>query len=118
VSVEGWVAVAAGVAAALLFIRRVLGGGRVSSSIVLQKIQAGARVVDVRSPEEFRSGAYPGAVNIPVQALPARLHEVPKGGPVVLYCASGIRSGAAARILKQAGYDDVVNAGGLHQMPR
>jgi phage shock protein E len=37
---------------------------------------------------------------------------------VVLYCASGARSGVAARILKQAGYAEVVNAGGLGDMPR
>ena len=37
---------------------------------------------------------------------------------MVLYCASGARSGMAARVLKQAGYADVVNAGGLGDMPR
>lgn len=116
-SAEAWLAAAAGVAA-LVLVRRTLGGGRVGSNVVLEKLRAGACVVDVRSPEEFRGGAYPGAVNIPVQALPARVHEIPRSVPVVLYCASGVRSGAAARILKQAGYEDVVNAGGLSDMPR
>jgi len=36
----------------------------------------------------------------------------------VLYCASGGRSSMAARLLKQAGYAEVVNAGGLGDMPR
>ena len=86
---------------------------------IKEKITAGARIIDVRSPGEFRDGAYPGAVNIPLATLPARLMELePKDKPIVLYCASGARSGQASRILKQAGFADVVNAGGLADMPR
>ncbi len=86
---------------------------------IKDKIAAGARVVDVRTPAEFRDGAYPGAVNIPLAVLPARMHELePKDKPIVLYCASGSRSGQAAWLLKRAGFTDVVNAGGLEDMPR
>lgn len=89
------------------------------SNSISEKIKAGARVVDVRTPDEFADGAYPGAVNIPLAALLARLPELePKDRPVVLYCASGARSAQAARLLKQAGFVDVVNAGGLDDMPR
>jgi phage shock protein E len=102
---------------AWLIIRRFL-GGKASMSIVKQKIEAGAKIVDVRSPDEFRDGGYAGAVNIPLQSLGARMGEIPKDKPVVLYCASGARSGLAARQLKQAGYADVTNAGGLGDMPR
>lgn len=102
---------------AWLVIRRFI-GGKAKMSIVKQKIEAGAKIVDVRSPDEFRDGGYPGAVNIPLQSLAARLGEIPKDKPVVLYCASGARSGMAARQLKQAGYADVTNAGGLSDMPR
>lgn len=102
---------------AFLVLRRFI-GGKASMSIVKQKIEAGASIVDVRTPEEFRDGGYPGAVNIPLQALGARMNEIPKDKPVVLYCASGGRSGMAARQLKQAGWADVTNAGGLGDMPR
>ncbi len=86
---------------------------------VKQKIAAGAKVVDVRTPAEFAEGAYPGAVNIPLAVLPARMHELePKDGPIVLYCETGARSGQAAWLLKQAGFSDVVNAGGLEDMPK
>jgi phage shock protein E len=107
VAVAGW-----------LVLRRFLKGGKVAENVVMEKIKAGAQIVDVRSPEEFRDGFYPGAVNIPVQDLARRMGELKKEKPVVLYCASGARSGAAARVLKQAGYADVVNAGGLGDMPR
>ena len=108
--------VAAGVG--LFLIWRKVGGGKVSTEIVKQKILAGAAVVDVRSQEEFRDGAYPGALNIPVQSLATKLGTLDKQRPVVLYCASGARSAMAARMLKAAGFADVLNAGGLGDMPR
>jgi phage shock protein E len=86
--------------------------------VVARKIEDGATIVDVRSPAEFEAGAYPGAINIPLGGLARRLHEIPKTGAVVVYCASGIRSGSAARVLRRAGYAEVLNAGGLRQMPR
>jgi len=110
--------VAAAVVVAYILISRLRGGGKVSSTIVLERIKAGATVVDVRTPEEYRGGCYPGARNIPVQELQARLAEIPKDRPVVLYCASGGRSGVAATLLKRAGYPEVFNAGGLGDMPR
>ncbi len=89
-----------------------------AGNTVKDKIAAGARVIDVRTPAEFRDGAYKGAVNIPLAFLPAKMHELePKDKPIVLYCASGARSGQGARILKQAGFTDVINAGGLDDMP-
>ena len=85
---------------------------------VLAKIQAGAAIIDVRSPDEFADGAYPKAKNIPVNSLPNRITEVgPKDKPVVVYCASGGRSAVAAQILKANGFTDVTNAGGLEDMP-
>lgn len=111
-----WIAIA--VVAALLVARRLFGGGRVSASVVQEKIKAGAKVIDVRSVAEFQSGAYPGAVNIPVQELERRMGELPRDKPIVVYCASGGRSAAAERFLRANGFPDVVNGGGLFQMPR
>lgn len=113
---DGWI-IATVAAGGILAARVWIGGRRVSADTVKQKLEAGATVLDVRTPQEFRGGAYPGARNIPVQELSTRLSEVPKGKPVVVYCASGMRSASAARVLAQAGFD-VVNAGGLGHMPR
>ena len=103
---------------AVIILKRILGGGKMASSIVKQKLESGAIIVDVRTPDEFRDGAYPGAKNIPLSELGRRLDEIPKDKPVILYCASGARSSSAARAMKQAGYADVINAGGLADMPR
>ncbi len=113
--VEPWTVVAGG-ALALMIARRLL-VRRAPVEVVRATIQAGARIVDVRTPREFGAGAYPRAVNIPLQTLRSRLGEIPKDRPIVLYCASGMRSASAARILRAAGYERVVNAGGLHHLP-
>jgi phage shock protein E len=90
-----------------------------ATSNVKDRIKAGAKIIDVRTKGEFEDEAYPGAINIPLNVLMTKLDELgPKDGPIVLYCASGARSAQAARLLKQAGYSDVVNAGGIDDMPR
>lgn len=69
-------------------------------------VRAGAVLLDVRTREEFAAEHVPGAVNIPVQELPARITEL--GSParkVVVYCRSGGRSATAAFLLKRAGYE-------------
>ena len=88
-----------------------------AGNTIKDKIAAGAKIVDVRSPAEFKDGAYPGALNIPLPLLPTRMAEFgPKDTPIILYCASGARSGQGMRFLKQNGFTDVINAGGLDDM--
>jgi phage shock protein E len=83
-----------------------------------EKIKSGAHIFDVRTPEEFQEEAYPNAKNIPVDEIRLRLSEFgDTANPIIVYCASGARSAYAARILRNAGYRDVVNAGGLHDLP-
>ena len=72
----------------------------------------GATVVDVREPGEYAEGHVPGAVNIPLSQVPARLDEVPGGGRVFVLCASGNRSKAATDVLLAAGTDAVSVRGG------
>jgi len=117
VNLEPWMIAVAG-AAGFLILRRALGAGRAPPAEVLRRIQAGAKIVDVRTPGEFARGAYPGAINVPLAELGERLDRIPKERPVVVYCASGMRSASAARLLARAGYADVVNGGGLRHMPR
>ena len=77
-------------------------------------------VVDVRTPEEFRSGAYPGAINISLDELQHRIDELgAKDRDITLYCASGARSAYAQRVLQHIGFTNVKNGGGLmHMMMR
>lgn len=87
-------------------------GGDVSGAEARQLVQAGARLVDVRTPGEFAAGHLAGALNIPVQELDGRMQELlPKDAAVVVYCRSGHRSGNAARMLKSAGFATVHDLG-------
>jgi phage shock protein E len=77
-------------------------------------VKKGARLVDVRTPEEFAAGHVEGAVNIPVHELDKRLAELePKDKPVVVYCKSGRRSAKAKDLLQKAGFTSVHNLGGM-----
>jgi rhodanese-related sulfurtransferase len=88
--------------------------GSVSSAEARRLVEAGARLVDVRTPEEFTAGHLPGAINLPVQDLERRMAELEgKERPLVLYCRSGFRSGNAARMLKKAGYAEVHDLGSM-----
>lgn len=116
-NLDPWL-VAAVAAALFLIVPRLLLSRRAAPGVVEEKLAAGATVVDVRTPGEFGTGAHPRAVNIPLSELGSRLAEIPRSRPVVVYCASGFRSGQAARMLAKAGYADVVNAGGLGHLPR
>jgi len=70
-------------------------------------------VVDVRSVEEFSYGAYPGAINIPLDELEMRVDELgKKDRKIILYCASGGRSSYAVQMLRAYGFTNLENGGG------
>jgi phage shock protein E len=71
-----------------------------------------ARLLDVRSSEEFGSGHLSGAVNIPVQDLDRHLADVgPPDGDIVVYCRSGHRSSRATALLRAHGFTKVHDLG-------
>lgn len=78
----------------------------------LQAQKANILLVDVRTAEEFAFGTIDGAVNIPLDELRSRIHEVPADKPVVLFCAVGLRGYVALRILAGHGYSNVRNLSG------
>ena len=77
------------------------------------KNAAGAVLLDVRSPQEYREGHIPGSQNVPLQQLD-NIEEVTENKDTVLYvyCRSGARSRQAVSLLKHMGYTNVHNIGG------
>lgn len=72
------------------------------------------QLVDVRTPDEYMSGAIEGAKNINYFSAEflAGINELDKEKPVVLYCRSGRRSAKAGENLIQAGFKEVYNVKG------
>lgn len=70
-------------------------------------------LLDVRNPQELQTvGAFPGAVNIPLDVLRDHLHELPKDRPISVACMVGLRGYIATRILRQNGFDAIDLSGG------
>jgi len=96
-----------------------LRAGTIPPSDARALVNAGARLVDVRTPQEFSEGHLEGAVNIPVRDIEARLGELgDKQGSIVLYCRSGARSAKAKTLLESHGFTRVVNLGAMSSWPR
>ena len=75
-------------------------------------------LLDVRHPEELAVEQAPGAVNIPLDQLRARLDELPRDREIHVICRSGQRAYYATRILLQNGFKASTVAGGMlsHEM--
>jgi len=82
------------------------------------KDQNSTIIVDVRTAGEFYSGAFPNAVNIPLDDIMANNGDLGSdmNREIIVYCASGARSAYAQQVLKQRGYNNVKNGGGIAAM--
>lgn len=74
--------------------------------------KAYSQFVDVRTPEEYSNGHAARAINIPLDTLTAKLDTLEKNEPVYLICQTGNRSKKAAVMLKDAGFNNVLNVTG------
>ncbi|MDX1965263.1 MAG: FAD-dependent oxidoreductase [Pirellulales bacterium] len=74
-------------------------------------------LLDVRTAHEFAAGHLPGAVNIPVDDLRSRLHELPRDKKIAAYCQVGQRGYIATRVLLQNGFS-AFNIGGGYKTYR
>ena len=98
-----------------------LGGAAVSPHEAVRRINAGARVVDVREPEEYAQGSIANAVNVPLSRIDReglaaldRAGIAHDHGELLIVCRSGARSGSAcARLQSELGERAVNLQGGL-----
>ncbi|MGI2326688.1 rhodanese-like domain-containing protein [Planococcus sp. YIM B11945] len=72
-----------------------------------------ASLIDVRETEEVKVGKIPGAVNIPLGLIEFRLQDIDKSKEHIMICRSGNRSGMAANILENNGYNVINMDGGM-----
>ncbi|MCJ1909838.1 rhodanese-like domain-containing protein [Planococcus ruber] len=70
-------------------------------------------IIDVREAAEVKEGKIPGAVNIPLGLLEFRLQDIDKSREHIMVCRSGNRSGMAAQLLADRGYNVINMDGGM-----
>jgi len=78
-----------------------------------EAVAVGARLLDVREPDEYDAGHAPLATSIPLGELARRVDELPRDALIVCVCRSGVRSAAAAQALSAADFEAVNLAGGM-----
>ena len=97
-------------------ISRLTGGGGAVGTLEATRLmnQGGSLVLDVREAAEFAAGHIPRARHIPLAELSKRVDEIAKyrEKPVLVTCKGSTRSGSACRVLKGAGFKNVVQLRG------
>ena len=74
-------------------------------------VKGGAVILDVRTKGEYAGGHVKGSVNIPLNVLSSQMDRFKKDQAIITCCASGMRSGSAKGLLKDAGFTNVHNGG-------
>jgi phage shock protein E len=107
-----WISILVVIGIVLLFVG-IKQLGSISPEAARKHLRQGAKVIDVRSPQELQSGHLPGAVNIPGSAIEAHIarYAPNKETVLLLHCLSGGRSGLAVQMLKKLGYKNAFNLG-------
>jgi len=80
--------------------------------------QAGARLLDVRTEDEYRNGTIKGSVNLPLYLLRLKAASLDPKSHYIVFCQTGSRSCAAAFLLSQRGFEVSVLRGGLGGLSR
>lgn len=92
----------------LNFIKNIFSANKVDYNELLT---AGAQIIDVRTPAEFKNGHIKKSKNIPLQQLQSEMKKLDLKKPIITCCASGARSASAKSILQQNGFE-AYNGGG------
>ncbi len=95
----------------------VKGGKKITpQDLISLTNQDAAKLIDLRSPNEFADGHITGSINIPYADIEDRLHEIKlqEGKSLVLICDSGSQSANAGEVLNKSGYQNtVILSGGI-----
>jgi rhodanese-related sulfurtransferase len=67
---------------------------------ILKEAPDSVIIADVRDPEEFATGSFKNAVNIPVNTLDKKIGTLPADKPIIFFCTTGARGGEAYDMVK------------------
>jgi phage shock protein E len=98
------------VVAVVLLVRKT---ALISAKNACRYLEQGGVIIDVRTPEEFRGGHVPNAINLPLSGLPNDVTQrfPNKDQVLLLHCLAGGRSAVAQRLLRAKGYAHAYNLG-------
>lgn len=87
---------------------------QIAPSELQDRLAKGERplILDVREPHEFASGHIQGARNLPLSGLEQAPTDLKTDAPIILVCASGMRSQAAYQRLQGWGFTNLMNMTG------
>jgi rhodanese-related sulfurtransferase len=88
-------------------------GSKIKAERALEVVRGGATLLDVRENSEWKSGHAPGAVHVALGNIDQAPRRLRQGRPVVVMCASGMRSRTAAKHLRGLGWDAASLSGGI-----
>ena len=90
---------------------------QISFADVKADVEKGAKFYDVRSEDEFNAGNFGITESYPIAELEAGiLPELPKDTKIYVHCLRGIRSAKAVEILREAGFSQVYDLGGIEEV--
>lgn len=119
--IDNWMLISIAIASGSMLVWPLIAGsmnaGALNAAGAVQLInREKAVVIDVCEPAEFAAGHVGGAKNVPLGELEAKLPGMVKNKalPLILVCASGMRSSRAVAIAKKLGYEQAQSlSGGL-----
>lgn len=88
-------------------------GSSVSASRAVDLVADGVALLDVRERSEWKSGHAPQAVHVPLGEIEKAPRRLKQDQPVLVVCASGMRSRTAAKQLRSLGFDAASVSGGM-----
>jgi len=91
-------------------------GNAASAEEIVAAVQKGAMIIDCRTASEFSGYHHPRAVNMPLDQFDSKKLPADKSKPIVVHCQSGMRSATFAQKLKDSGYTQIVDAGGISNL--
>lgn len=97
------------------FLGNLFGGGTntISAEEAVKRFKDGDQLVDVREKREWNNGHPRGAKHIPLGSLQTNTRRLRKNTPVLVICASGVRSKRGAAILNEQGFEAYSVKGGV-----
>ena len=98
------------------FLDKLFNKTDINTAVEEYRTTPGAFLIDVRTGPEYEAGHIEGAINVPLVSIHFIVNHVRNiEAPVYVYCQTGASSGQAASMIREMGYKNVKNVGGVNR---